>query len=703
MRMTRFRICISAAGLFVLTLASAAPYLAAQSGGGQNVRGDWPLFGGDTTNSRYSPLDAINTQNVKNLAGAWTFKFENNASTRAGAVEKDGVLYVSAGTRLYALDARSGKTIWSWRPSEKAPQRLEAANIGDLLNAGFGIPGPQGVALGEGMVFVGLMDGHVAAVREKTGEPVWATQIGYDPPKTGQSVSGAPIYADGMVFAGLADGDWAFRGKVAALDAKTGKKVWEFYTIPGPGEPGHDSWGQPNNPNWKHIWAQGGAGVWHAGTVDPSLGLVYFVTGNAVPMFGGEARKGNNLYTASILALETKTGKLKWYYQVVHHDLWDADIALPPILFDAQVNGRTQKAIAAMRADGYLFMLNRETGKPVLPIEERKVTQDAYNQTSPTQPFPVNADSLAPDCSYWEGKVKPPFVLDCTGFTPPFVDKHNIVAPVGGVAGVIRVTPMSYSPQTGYFYAQGSGGVTRARRISKDPWFRGNAPMLDLLPASVNVLAAIDSRTNKIAWKHELPQGGIGTSGPLATGGGLLFRGDPSGNFEAYDAKTGQSLWQFQTGVGGARGPAMSYQVDGEQYVAVAMGSAFWAFKLGGTLTPQPAPRSGRGAPQPDDTEHIETSRLVQSAERGVGLRYAVDEDSFNPIRARITRGATVTFTNNGTLMHTIVSDDGTWSTTPLVTAESAYIKFDRAGTFRYHCKEHPWAIGEITVVEPKP
>jgi plastocyanin len=147
----------------------------------------------------------------------------------------------------------------------------------------------------------------------------------------------------------------------------------------------------------------------------------------------------------------------------------------------------------------------------------------------------------------------------------------------------------------------------------------------------------------------------------------------------------------------------MSYQVDGEQYVAVAMGSAFWAFKLGGTLTPQPAPRSGRGAPQPDDTEHIETSRLVQSAERGVGLRYAVDEDSFNPIRARITRGATVTFTNNGTLMHTIVSDDGTWSTTPLVTAESAYIKFDRAGTFRYHCKEHPWAIGEITVVEPKP
>src|SRR5262245_43101550 len=226
--MTFFRAPIFAAGLLALTAAAATPYLTAQSGGAQNGRGDWPLFGNDASNSRYTPLDSINAQNVKNLAGAWNFKFENNASTRAGAVEKDGVLYISAGTRLYALNAKTGATIWSWRPSEKAPQRLEAANIGDLLNAGFGIPGPQGVGLGEGLVFVGLMDGHVAALREKTGEVVWVQQIGYTPPKTGQSVSGTPAYASGMVFAGLADADWAFRGKVAALDAHTGKLLLEF-------------------------------------------------------------------------------------------------------------------------------------------------------------------------------------------------------------------------------------------------------------------------------------------------------------------------------------------------------------------------------------------------------------------------------------------------------------------------------------------
>ena len=659
---------------------------------------DWPVFGGDWMNARYSSLQQITTANVKTLAGAWTMRFDQNASTRATPVVRNGILFISAGSRLYALDGKTGARKWAWQPDEAAPERLETANIGDQLNAGFGIPNPPGVSVGDGKVFVGLMDGHVAALDQETGKSLWSTQIGFVPPKTGQAVSGTPLYARGVVFAGLANGDWAFRGKVVALDASTGKMLWDFWTIPGPGEPGHQTWPPASDPKYGDVWKQGGAGVWHPPTVDPDLGLVYINTGNAVPMFGGMARKGDNLYTASILALDMKTGTLRWHYQVVHHDLWDADIAIPHILYDTQINNKPRKGLAAMRADGYLFLLDRETGTPLLPIEERNVSQDPAMSTSPTQPFPVNADSLGPPCSYWQEKVKPPFVLDCGGFTPPYMDKHNVVSPVSPIAGSNRVTPMSYSPQTGYFYAQGVASLGRARQLTSDPWFRGNAAMLDVLPPSIGVLAAIDSRTNKIVWKREMPAN-LGTSGPLTTAGGVMFRGDADGSVQAYDARTGDLLWQFQTGLRGARGPAMSYEIEGEQYVAVAMGRSLWSFKLGGSLPSRPAPAAVTNSrPLPDPTRQVETATLVPSADRGVGRRYAVDEHSFNPVRARVKVGDFLTFINNGQIAHTIVAHDGSWATGPLRTGESTSLRFAQAGTFRYACKEHPWAIAELTV-----
>ena len=170
---------------------------------------DWPVFGGDWKNARHSSLTQITPQNVNTLAGAWTMRFDQNASTRATPVVRNGAMFISAGSRLYALDAKSGARKWVWRPDETAPDRLEAANIGDLLNSGFGIPNPPGVSLGDGKVFVGLMDGHVAALDETTGQLIWSTQIGFVPAKTGQAVSGTPLYSRGVVFAGLANGDWA--------------------------------------------------------------------------------------------------------------------------------------------------------------------------------------------------------------------------------------------------------------------------------------------------------------------------------------------------------------------------------------------------------------------------------------------------------------------------------------------------------------
>ena len=197
--------------------------------------------------------------------------------------------------------------------------------------------------------------------------------------------------------------------------------------------------------------------------------------------------------TAAVLALDMKTGERKWHYQVVRHDIWDADIATPMLLYDVAVDGQPRKALAAMRADGLLFLFDRETGEPLIPIEERPVPQDARLKTAATQPFPVGAESILPDCSFWRDRVPPPFELSCSAFTPPSVDQQSVVA-LGAPIPMVRVTPMSFSPQTGYIYAQGRGHVGRAKRF-EDPWISDNRPggYLRLgLPESTGVLAAVD-------------------------------------------------------------------------------------------------------------------------------------------------------------------------------------------------------------------
>lgn len=652
---------------------------------------DWPLVGGDWSSARYSTLSQINTDTIKRLGGAWTKRFGGGASTRATPVVKDGRIFIPAGALLYGLDAKTGDTLWTW-PNQRDAASSSRSPMESI--AGEALPNLAGAAVGDGMVFIGLRDGRVAALRQSSGELVWAERIGESPRLKGETVSTAPTYARGMVFAGLANGDWAMRGRVVALDAKTGRKLWTFFTVPGPGEFGHDTW-----PKDSDIWKHGGAGVWLVGTVDADLGMVYFSTGNAVPMYGGEIRKGDNLFTASIVALDMQTGKLRWHYQVVRHDLWDADIATPPVLYEAQVGGRSRKALAALRADGYFFLLDRETGKPVFPVEERQVTQDAFLNTAATQRFPVGADSILPGCADYKGKVPSPFVLDCSGFAPPYLNKHTVVAPNTPIPRV-RVTPMAYSPQTGYFYAQGMGTIGRARRISDDPWFQETGGTSVALPPAVGIIAAVDSRTNKIVWKKEVPSTLLGGSGPLTTAGGLLFRGGGDGNVEAYDAKTGARLWEYQTGVRSARGPSAAYEVDGEEYIALAMGTVMWAFKLGGTVPPAAAPVAAvEPALAGRETEEIETGTLLQVPFGGaVGNRYAMDEHTFSPQRARVKAGTRVMFVNNGRITHRLAAEDQSWASGPLGPAKSFYVTFDKPGVYRYYCTDHPWAIGQVTV-----
>ncbi len=682
------------------TSALATTAFAASAGALQPAAQTWDYVGGNLGNMRFSGLNQINTQNVKGLSGAWSSdKFAEGSSSRSAPVVKDGLMYVTAGAALYAFDAKTGKTVWTHKAEVESSLNVQTTNgLIQALNQGsLAFPSPTGVAVVDGNVYMGTMDGHMRAFNAKTGWPLWSTNIGDTPVKRGQSVSGAAVYANGTIFMGLANGDWALRGRVVALDAKTGKKLWTFYTIPAPGDAGSETWAKDSD-----VWKRGGGGVWQNGAADPELGLVYFNTGNAVPQYAGEVRPGDNLYTCSVIALDMKTGKLKWHYQVVHHDLWEADSAVPPVLYETTVDGKPVKAIASMRSDGYAFLLDRATGKPIHAVEERKVTQDKLNVTSPTQPFPVYGESVLPGPEFYKDKIPAGFVID-NQFAPPSMDKQNVVATSFGV----RVGPMSYSPQTGYIYVQGMSTIGPRKRISTDPWYMGGASsgfsLLGIAPTTI--LAALDTKTSKVAWKKEIPNGPNG-AGPLSTAGGLVFHVTADGNFNAFDAKTGETLWQYQTGVRGSRGPASTYELDGQQYVAIAQGSSVLTFKIGGTIAPQPAPASmaggAGGGGRIENTTMIETASLEQVFVLTAGRRYSLDAYGFNPLRARVPVGARVTFVNNSPL---IVRDatavDGSWTTGPINPGQEAYVTFAKPGTYLYRDKLNPFSYGQVIVQAP--
>ena len=635
---------------------------------------DWPTVNGNLAGERYSPLTQITSETVTRLAGAWTHRFDDVGAGRATPVVRNGLMFISSGSWIYALNARTGDVVWHYQSGASQPNGIGSV---DSKKNGGAFPGREGVAVGDGLVFTGLADGTVIALVEKTGELAWTTYVGDTPPRKGQSANGAPIYANGTVYVGTA-ADFGFRGQVIALEAKTGRELWRWFAVPAPGIAGHETWPKDNSS-----WQTGGGALWLVGAADPVLGLVYFGTGNAVPQYGGDNRAGDNLYTCSIVALDMKTGRLRWQYQIIHHDVWEADIAISPVLYDAQVGGRTRKGIATMRADGYLFLLDRETGKPLFPIEERKVPQDARGKTAPTQPFPVGADRVLPDCDEWKKQSIPTgFVLGCF-FAPASLNVPNLLTPSWGM----RVTPMSYSPQTGYFYAIGNASLGWFRRAEDPDFFGlGGGNRVPGLPAGYAVLAAIDARTDRIAWKKEFRDGR--PAGALTTAGGLLFQMLSTGTLIASDAKTGDVLWQFDTG-GGGGGPAASYEIDGRQYIVVALRRTLWTFTLGGPLKPAPsASRTSTPAPAPrelfagpiQDTNDIELTTNVR--DMGVtGNHFMTDEYAFSVYRARVKVGTPVRWTNNGRVVHEVIAEDGSWTTGPISPIQVGVRTFDKPGT----------------------
>ncbi len=662
--------CAIAAALILLpSIATAAP--------DQPAAKDWPAIGGDWANDHYSALRQIDAANVKQLGGAWVHKFEGERS-RGTPVVVDGKMFVTAGTHVYALNPETGDTLWSYK--------LDTPPIGLF----------KGVAVGQGLVFVGLMEGAVVALDEKTGMPVWKQAIADQAAPGGQGgqwVAGAPTYVDGLVIAGLSGVRTPVDrndGRVAALDAKTGKVKWVFHVVPGPGEAGHDSW-----PADSDVWKKGGGAVWVTPAADPALGLVYLGTGNPIPELGGEARAGDNLYTASVVALDIKTGKLRWHYQLTHHDIYEMDLGTPLVLYDAKVKGAAHKAIGVMRTDGYLFLLDRATGKPVLPVEERPVPQSERMKTALTQPFPVGADQVGPNCVQKDA-VPAGFLPGCY-FDVIDIDRPNLITPTV----TMRSSPMAYSPATNMFYAAGVVSPLWLQRWDDPYVFSGDG--VNTVPGVKwhGIIAAIDAKTDKIVWQQTRPYHIENGSGFTATAGGLLFHGEPDGNLQALDAKSGDLLWQFQTG-SDESGPVAVYQAGGQQYVAALASSALWAFKLGGTVAPLDAPpplpteSSFRGRIEAAD--HIQIG-AVQTDNRAIvkAIDYK-NEYTYKPLRAKVKAGATVTWTNTGKLPHSATASDGSWTTGEIAPGQSATVKFDKPGTYTYSCTDHPWTYAQLVV-----
>ncbi len=629
---------------------------------------EWPVHGGSDGNTRYSPLDQINASNIKNLGAAWAFDMKDEQS-KGPPVLADGTMFVAAaGGHITALDPTTGVVKWSYLPTGPG---LDARN--------------RGLAVGGGRIYFGLTDGSVSAIDEKTGTLAWTTYIGDGPARFGMFVSAAPAYADGKVLIGLASGDAGIKGRFVALDAKTGKLVWQFNTIPLPGEAGHDTW-PADNDSWKN----GGAGVWMPPSVDPVLGLVYFGTSNASPQYGGEVRPGDNLFTATALALDLKTGKEKWHFQALHHDIWEGDLGTPMVLYDQKFDGKMRKAIAVLRTDGEMFVLDRATGKPIIPVEERPMKQDKRLATAPTQPYSIGVDKVGPNCVEPD-QIPAGFVAGCY-WDPVNFDQPNLVFPTS-----TRYAPMSYSPKTGLIYVSGMSGGHWIRR-GVDPYFF----TLPSVPGmkSYGILAALDSTNGKIAWQKKITYPAAFGSGTTVTAGDLLFHGEPDGQFQVYNAKTGDMAWQFQTG-GPATAPAITYEVGGKQYVAIAATNKIWSFALGGTVaaaaSPPPPQTDSEFAGRVVSTDQVAMSATIKSIGVIKNAEFT-DEYVFQPMRIKVKAGATVTWTNDGKEAHDAIAQDGSWTTGEIAPGKTGTVKFDKPGTYTYICKDHPWSYGEIQV-----
>ena len=494
--------------------------------------GDWLMIRRTYDGWGYSPLDEITPGNVARLQPVWVFATGMANGHEATPIVNDGVLFVATpGNQVIAIDVRAGTLLWRYK--KPLPEDVVAAH-----------PTSRGVALYADKVFFATNDAILVAIDARTGKEVWATKV--EENKNGYYMSLAPLVADGKVMVGASGGELGIRGFVAAFDVETGKQVWRVFTVPAPGEPGSETW--PQGDQWKN----GGGSVWVTGNYDPETNLAFWGTGNGGPWMGDQ-RPGDNLYTASTIAIDVATGKIKGYHQYQPNESWDWDEVSPPILVDYMRNGRTIKGLIDVARDGYLWFLERTDGTINFVEGKPYVKQNVFKRLDPRTGRPeVDPDrkpgtgKMADFCpSLWGGKNWPPIA-----FSPK---TRMIYIPANENLCMTSIgQQVSYTPGRSYV------GATTTFAI---------APGAD----HIGEVQAWDVDTGVRVWTHTY--GKSQNWGPmLATGGGLVFNGGTNDRmFHAFDAKSGKLLWEYPTN-SGIIGQPSSFMVDGKQYVAVQSG-----------------------------------------------------------------------------------------------------------------------------------
>jgi len=533
----------------LLLLSAACASLPAQVSFDRILHADrepqnWLTYSGTFAGQRYSLLNQITTANAANLELQWVFQARSLEKFEATPLVVDGIMYtVQAPNDVVALDAATGRVFWTWSYNPSQDARVCCGRV----NRGLAILGDT--------LYMATIDAHLIALDAKSGKPLWNRAIGR--PEAGYSMMHAPLIVKDKVIVGVAGGEYGIRGFIGGYDAKTGKEVWRFNTVPGPGEPGNETW---KGDSWK----TGGGSIWVTGSYDPDLNLTYWGVGNPGPDWNGDSRTGDDLYTDSVVALDPDTGKLKWHYQFSPHDEFDYDSVQVPVLVDAEWQGKPRKIMYWANRNGLFYALDRASGEFLLG-----------------KPF-VEVNWM----NGFDEKGRP---IRVPGKVP--TTEGTLIFP-GNQGGTNWYSP-SFSPQTGYFYIPTWASYSSIYVKAEDTYKEGNryhggSPRspVPFARGALNVrkeedgfgaVRAIDPKTGERKWEFRMSD--ITEAGILTTAGGVLFSGGREGYFYALDAGSGALLWKATVG-GQITAAPIAYSVGGRQYIAISAGNSLFTFAL---------------------------------------------------------------------------------------------------------------------------